>query len=218
MTALPLSAEAQRLIQESFDREAEVSFALRVAGRALEPIHVQWGSENAVSIRAAPLMLHTHPRTCLNECSRTGPKKAKRTCRRDQDECIVGVPSASDIQLTLRCGLLGICQTHVVVSRQDGAYLLRVAPELPALFQRVAAELKHTSVVDAATALAELAFEHPNAVEDDFEDGFDETTYASWVARWRADVMRPGVRVFGIRAVTISHVPDATSLRVPVPA
>lgn len=222
MKSYALSAAAWSLVAQSFSKLSEVSFELRLskASGKLEPHHVRWGGDDAVSIRPAPIMLHTHPHLCLNRCTRkrrTGRTASRRVCERNQDDCIVGVPSATDIQLTLRCGLLGVCNTHVVLSQQDGAFVLRVHPALPSLFARLVQRLTQPGATTAAAAaLSELAFRHPNSVEDDYEDGFDETTYKDWRAKWAATVMKPGVRLFGIKAVSIQQKADMKRLRLTI--
>lgn len=214
MPTKALSHEAVQLVEKSFATGKEVSFALCANHRRdLTATQVRWGSENKVSIAAAPVILHTHPKTCTNHCTRPRGSR-RRVCKRDQDECIVGVPSAADLRLTLRYGLLGVCKTHIIASKQDGVYVLHVHANLPGIFQRLVDATPGVSPLDAATALADLAFEQPNSIEDEFEDRFNKTTYASWRTRWTKEIMRPGVRLFGICAIKIQHVQKITSIRV----
>lgn len=131
-------AELQRLAR---DKGREAGGALEVRdGQLALPSGYRRGAKRKIKLKTTRYMFHTHPNVCT---------KAVKGCA-------LGPPSSTDVASFFKTATEG-CLAHLVISPQDGVYVMKLAPGFPVpLRPFVARSLTDRAALEAAKRTGSL--------------------------------------------------------------
>lgn len=207
----PLSRSAIERIAQSLraDKPKEIGGVLELNGAGTLDLRRVSGDGRvaSVSIPVAPIMMHTHPGTCVNYCRRvrTARGRVVRRCVRTSAACAFGTPSATDLLHFVQLGLEGRCHAHLIATKQGSVFVLYLTPgiarglanvapgDLDRYTRRAAAERGYDAGSPSASrknaralalAVAARASGLAHRLEDAFSRDFDRVQYGTFVRKW----------------------------------